>query len=228
MSDVAPSVESSSRARARRLLLAAALVSGLIFAALATTAARGELESWDTDGFAALYSGEASHAPGGATGTSSPIVHRAVALGNRVGGWEVLLVVVAGFSIVLAVRGRRDLAVVVVVGSAVAVLVPVLKDAFGRLSPFAEPGAYGFPSGHAMGPMAVAASCVVVLWHTSWRLPALIAGTIAVAAIGVAAISDGGHWPSDVVGGWALALAWVLVVAWAYVTWRWRGTMRDA
>ena len=33
MSDVAPSVESSSRARARRLLLAAALVSGLIFAA---------------------------------------------------------------------------------------------------------------------------------------------------------------------------------------------------
>jgi len=214
--------------RGGAILLFVASASALVFAALATTAASGRTSSWDSGVFAALYSGEATHAPGGATGSSSPSVHRAVAAGNLLGSWEILTLFVAVVALVLVVRGRGGAAVFLVAGSAVALLVPVLKQAFGRTSPFPEVGVYGFPSGHAMGPMAVAASCVVLLWWTSWRTLVLVVGAIAVTAIGVAAVSDGGHWPSDVLGGWLLALAWVCTIAWAHGWWCARARARPS
>jgi len=47
-------------------------------------------------------------------------------------------------------------------------------------------------------------------WSTRWRWPALIAGVLAIAAIGLSRLYLGVHYPSDVLGAWAAALAWVI------------------
>lgn len=190
-----------------------ATLAALVFVPLAAVAASGRRPGWDTPLFARLYSGEADHAPGGAGGSSSPLVHHLVSIGTLLGQWELLAILVVVAAGLLMYRGRPDLACFVGAGVAVAALTPVLKAVVARSSPFAEPGVYGFPSGHAVGPMAVVATFVVLCWSTVWRTSLVLVGGTLVTAIGIAAVSDGGHWPSDVLGGWALALGWVCAVA---------------
>jgi len=76
-------------------------------------------------------------------------------------------------------------------------------------SPTPETG-YGFPSGHAMGSMGLLAARVALAWSTRWRWPAHVAGVLAIAAIGLSRLYLGAHYPSDVLGAWAAALAWVI------------------
>jgi len=54
------------------------------------------------------------------------------------------------------------------------------------------------------------AARVALAWSTRWRWPALIAGVLAIAAIGLSRLYLGVHYPSDVLGAWAAALAWVV------------------
>src|SRR2546423_2624909 len=77
------------------------------------------------------------------------------------------------------------------------------------VSPAPETG-YGFPSGHAMGSMALLAALVILAWPTRGRWLALLVGAAAVTAIGLSRLYLGVHYPSDVLGAWAAALAWVI------------------
>lgn len=67
---------------------------------------------------------------------------------------------------------------------------------------------YSFPSGHSTFAMLVCAS----LWPLGrgWRL----AGLFFLAWVGLSRISVGAHFPADVVGGFSLSLAIVLMVRW--------------
>jgi undecaprenyl-diphosphatase len=71
---------------------------------------------------------------------------------------------------------------------------------------------YGFPSGHAMGTMALAIGLALVAWPTRWRLPALVLGVSFSLAVGVSRLYLGVHYPSDVLAGWSAAMAWVIGV----------------
>ena len=90
----------------------------------------------------------------------------------------------------------------------VVVLEPLLTEAFGRSLPFGGRGD-SFPSGHAMTSMASVAAVIALLAPTRLRWPAVAAGMLLVGCIGVSVVSDGGHWPSDVLAGWCVSLAWV-------------------
>ena len=88
-------------------------------------------------------------------------------------------------------------------------LAPLLKQAFSRPSPFPLPNDPSFPSGHAIASMAFVAGVVALLPPGRWRLLVLLVGGIFVVADGAAVITDGGHWPSDVIAGWCISFVWV-------------------
>jgi len=127
----------------------------------------------------------------------------------------VVLVAVA----VLAVR-RPAAVVFLLLSLAVLALTPLLKEMFGRAPPRPLGNGPSFPSGHAIGTMSVCAAFAVIYWRSRFRWVVVAVGAIVVLGIGVAVVADRGHWPSDVVAGWALALAWVMalrVVFWKRV-----------
>ncbi|MCD7097006.1 phosphatase PAP2 family protein [Stenotrophomonas sp. MMGLT7] len=68
---------------------------------------------------------------------------------------------------------------------------------------------FSFPSGHAMGSMTLAATVVLLGWHTRWRWAIVLAAAFFVAAVGLSRLYLGVHYPSDILGGWCAGLAWV-------------------
>ncbi|MHC9085400.1 phosphatase PAP2 family protein [Luteimonas sp. RIT-PG2_3] len=71
---------------------------------------------------------------------------------------------------------------------------------------------YSFPSGHAMGSMTLAVVLVALTWSTRWRWPVLAAMLVFVPMVGLSRIYLGVHYPSDILAGWAAALAWAVGV----------------
>ena len=89
------------------------------------------------------------------------------------------------------------------------------KHSFARLRPALWPSlapetTFSFPSGHAVGSMAFVVALSVLTWHTRWRWPVLICGSVFVFLVGLSRIYLGVHYPSDVIAAWAAALAWVV------------------
>ncbi len=71
---------------------------------------------------------------------------------------------------------------------------------------------FSFPSGHAMGSMTLAMVVFLLAWHTRWRWPATIAALVFVLLVGLSRLYLGVHYPSDILGGWAAGMAWVVGV----------------
>jgi membrane-associated phospholipid phosphatase len=142
------------------------------------------------------------------------------------------LVVVACVAVVLLARRRlrREALLVVLAIVGAQALTGVLKTLFQRERPsFDDPvataGYFSFPSGHALTAIAVygAVASIVAL---RLRSPALRAACLAgagllVAAIGFTRLYLGVHYLSDVLAGWSMGLAWLLVAA-ALVREPWR------
>ncbi len=132
-------------------------------------------------------------------------------------------------AVVLWRRGRRRWAIWAVVTIAVgACLDTPLKELFARARPVFDvpvataPG-YSFPSGHALNTMVVGAGAVVLGWSATRSRPgaraALLAGAVALVLVtGFDRVGLGVHYPSDVVGGWLIGLATVLVTTAAFTT----------
>jgi len=69
-----------------------------------------------------------------------------------------------------------------------------------------------FPSGHATSSMIFFLTLALVLGaETRWQRPAVIAAILLSLAIGTSRVMLGVHWPSDVIGGWAFGMLWVLL-----------------
>ena len=90
----------------------------------------------------------------------------------------------------------------------------VAKGFFGRARPdlwvSIDPRAdYSFPSGHAMGTMAVFAALVFLVWEHRTRWAFAVISMLLVFSVGVSRVYLGVHYPSDVLCGWCASLAWV-------------------
>ena len=95
-----------------------------------------------------------------------------------------------------------------------------LKFLFQRARPPAffgsEPETYSFPSGHALfslcfyGVLAIAAARA--MQSRAMKTGIWIATVLLVLAIGWTRIYLGVHYPSDVLGGYLVAIAWIAVV----------------
>jgi len=67
---------------------------------------------------------------------------------------------------------------------------------------------FAFPSGHAMTSTTLAIILLVLAWRSSWRWVALVFGVLYVLTIAWTRLYLGVHFPSDIVAGWMVAIAW--------------------
>jgi undecaprenyl-diphosphatase len=112
---------------------------------------------------------------------------------------------------------RPAFAVAVIVGVTSEIPTAVVKAVIDRPRP---PGgatveAFGsaasYPSGHTERAVVFAGLAVIFLIATRHRLVATVLAVVFVALVGLARIASGEHWPSDVVGGYLLGSAWLIV-----------------
>ena len=103
------------------------------------------------------------------------------------------------------------------VGGAV-ILNLLLKLFFNRTRPQVIPwlwqeGDSSFPSGHSSMAAALAVTVVALLWRTPYRWPVLVLGVVYTLIMGLSRVYLGVHYPTDVLAGWALGVAWAAGVA---------------
>ena len=130
------------------------------------------------------------------------------------------VLVTAGFVVAgwLWWRGRAQpalaLLLVVLVGRGLA---EAQKYWIARVRPDLEPHLVvvktsSFPSGHATSSMIFYLTAALALTAgTRWTRPAAAGAILLALMIGTSRVMLGVHWPSDVIGGWAFGLLWVLL-----------------
>lgn len=116
---------------------------------------------------------------------------------------------IAGLALLLTWRYRRYVQPLTVLGAMLPI--PVVEAAFKHLVGRPRPGGHGlgFPSGHAIASL----SLVLLLAGYTWpelsekqRSAFVLFSFIYILAVGVGRVAMGLHWPSDILGGWLLAV----------------------
>jgi membrane-associated phospholipid phosphatase len=124
-----------------------------------------------------------------------------------IAGMAFLIVLVAATAITLTLRRRWRPALFWCLAFAGLLALDVaLKPIFERPSIHAS-GEYSFPSGNAMASMAILVGTATLIYGNPRRLYVL--GGVLVAPYGAALVYLSWHYPSDVLGGWLLAVAWI-------------------
>ena len=160
-----------------------------------------------------------------------PLVRGVTELGGS--AWLVPLTLAVAALVFL--RGhRRHAAALLLVTSGGRLLVELLKWWTGRARPDlvdyqVTVHSLSFPSGHAANSLIVylALALIVAPMFGPARWAVVIA-VVAAVLIGLTRPILGVHWPSDVLAGWALALAWTLAATWSLAKWTRRGDPRTA
>ncbi len=205
------------RARTVAMLLMAMILLFVAIAIAIRAEAQGLLPGFD----AALASDLRAHLPDTTLRIIAAITH----LGDL---WTVAAASVVVLAVLLL---HRHPSLATSWAIAVAGIVPInsgIKAWFQRPRPvhgFMSESGWSFPSGHAFGAMVFYGMLAYVLLHLlplRWHRPA-VAGAIAmVTVIGVSRVLLQVHYLSDVLGGYASGLAWLVVCIGGAECWRLR------
>lgn len=69
---------------------------------------------------------------------------------------------------------------------------------------------FAFPSGHAMASMVFVTVLIILTWGRRWCWLVAMLGGAFVIAIGWTRLYLGVHYPSDILAGWMMAIAWAI------------------
>lgn len=144
---------------------------------------------------------------------------------TALGGFTVLTLITVLAAALLLMHGRRKQAAIFA-GAVVAaqVAVEALKGLFERARPDLVPHhdlvySHSFPSGHsAMTPVVYLTLAAIVAAgeeRRSVRWLMLASASLLTLAVGISRVYLGVHWPTDVLGGWALGIAIALAASYA-------------
>jgi undecaprenyl-diphosphatase len=145
------------------------------------------------------------------------------------GGRTILFWLVTVSTAIMLIRRQYQLtAYMVVTGLGALALDPAIKALVGRLrplvpTPVATAPGYSFPSGHTLdATVFYGVMLLVFLPIIPRRLRKLAIGLVIalVVTIGFSRVAIGVHYPSDVIGGWLLGVAWLAITAHAFGHWR--------
>ncbi len=214
---------SSSLARLLRghalpiLIGIAAALSAFVFLKVADEIAEAEVLSFDSSLLLSLRNPDDLSDPLGPRWVEE-MMRDFTALGG-VGVTTLVTAAAVGYLLMIGKRAMAAYVVVAVVGGVALSL--ALKAGFDRPRPELAPHGSmvytrSFPSGHATTAAVVYLTLGAMLARVQqlWRVKALILG-FAVALtilVGFSRVYLAVHWPTDVVAGWALGLAWALGV----------------
>jgi membrane-associated phospholipid phosphatase len=155
-------------------------------------------------------------------GGSSTVMDRLMAAITQAGSGIVLAISCAiAVLLLLRQRGRVAALYVVISFSGAALLNQLCKHIFARTRPDLWISAlpetsFSFPSGHAINSMAMCGALIVVSWSSRWRGLVLACSAVFVPLVGVSRLYWGVHYPSDILAGWACAIAWICSVKYVF------------
>jgi undecaprenyl-diphosphatase len=158
-----------------------------------------------------------------------PALVRALTVVTALGSAGVLVWLVGLTAVLLLTRRRFLLAGYLTLTTAGAIVLdPILKALIGRLRPVVpHPVAFGggnsFPSGHALDSFICYGALLLVFLPAFPRRRRWIPATgaaVLVGLVGLTRIMLGVHFVSDVVGGWAVGVAWLGLTVFAFELFR--------
>ncbi|MFB2835436.1 phosphatase PAP2 family protein [Floridanema evergladense] len=138
---------------------------------------------------------------------------------TKFGSIKIVFPIVVLISLILLFQKRwRSFAFLVTTATGATIINRTAKEIMHRVRPHlwdspAPELDYAFPSGHAMTSMTLVATLVILTWGTIWCLPILILGSLFVFTIGWTRLYLGVHFPSDILAGWTVAIAWAIGVS---------------
>ena len=145
----------------------------------------------------------------------TPVARDAVIFTN-IGGGIFLTILAMAAAAYLVMRRKRRAALMLIMVFGGRFLVELQKLIIDRPRPDVSPhlvsvGSPAFPSGHTANAM-ITYLAIALLVPVAQRNRAIAVGIgLAFALqVGISRIMLGVHWPSDVVGGWAFGLLWVM------------------
>lgn len=136
---------------------------------------------------------------------------------NIVGGVTVTIGLAIAAAIALWRSGRvRDAGAFIAILIGGRLVIETVKLLVRRARPALDPHpvvthSLSFPSAHAANSMMFFGALALVFASPSYRRPALATALIATVLVGASRSLLGVHWPSDVVAGWAIGAAWLLL-----------------
>jgi undecaprenyl-diphosphatase len=209
--------------RSAMILAAISAILSVAFFSLSRAVVRGSTGDWDERILLAMRQ---------ANDLADPLGPRwAEEVGRdftALGGVAVLALISVTAVAFFWLASMRKAAIYVGIASVGAILLSSgLKQAFDRPRPDLVPhGAMvytsSFPSGHSTMSAAVYLTLGLVAsrFVPRRRLKVLLIGVgiIVTVAVGISRVYLGVHWPSDVLGGWALGTCWALV-CWCVAIW---------
>lgn len=191
-------------------MLGLGVISLLLFVWLALLVKLGRTSGLDLAARAAVHRG------------STPIVTQMMMHASNIGSPRNMAVFAAGLATALLLLRQRRAAVLTIIGAAGAVLLEITtKPLFRRGRPvpfFGYPPihTYAFPSGHSLVGCTVLVMVAVVagrkLTGGVARVVVAAAAVSATVLIGYSRIYLGVHYPTDVLGGFVLACAWLFIL----------------
>jgi undecaprenyl-diphosphatase len=138
---------------------------------------------------------------------------------TKLGSFWTGLPVVSAIALVLLLRRRwRSLTYLLTTTLGSTIINRTAKEIMHRVRPqlwdsLSPEFDYAFPSGHAMTSMTLVAALVILTWGSPWCWLVLIFGSLFVVAIGWTRLYLGVHFPSDILAGWMVSVAWAIGVS---------------